>query len=269
VPSQIHPTAIVSPKAELGEDVVIGPYCVIEDDVVIGDNTRLDPYVFVMSNTTLGRNNHVYSHTCLGGDPQHLVYKGQDCRVVIGDDNTIREFVTIHRGTEDHGRTTSVGNNCMLMAYCHIAHDCTIGNGVILANTVSLAGHVTVGDMATVGGITGVHQFVRLGEYSFLGAISGLGQDLPPFMLAAGSRATMHGLNTVGLKRHGFSREAISGLRTAYKRIFRSETPRKEALQTTQEELGHIDAVRTLLDFLSSSERGVVSAKVKTSHADE
>lgn len=256
----IHPTAIIHPKAELADDVLVGPFCHVEQDVRIGPGSQLDAYVQVLRHTTLGASCRVHSFASVGGEPQDLKFRGEESQCLIGDGTVIREYVTVHRGTEGGGGVTKVGDKCLLMAYVHVAHDCILGNGVIISNGSMLAGHVIMDDFSAVGGMTGVHQFVHIGENAFVGAKSGVAQDLPPYLLASGSRARLHGLNLIGLRRQGFSQELLAGLRTAYKRIWRSETPRKEALAEVDAEFGHLPQVKRLVDFVRSSERGVLAA---------
>lgn len=259
MPTQIHPTAIVHETAQLGEDVFVGPYCLVDEHTVIGDRTRLDAFVHIMPFTRMGADNRVHSHACIGGEPQDLKFHGEKSAVVMGDGNTVREYVTIHRGTEGGGFETRIGNNCLLMAYVHIAHDNILGDGVIMSNAATLAGHVTVGDHVVIGGMSAVHQFGRIGDHAFLGGMTGLTQDLPPFMLAAGSRADLHGPNLIGLRRRNFASDDIRALRNAYRTIWRSGMPRQEALEAVDRESGDRAVIRQLLDFIRSSERGVVT----------
>ncbi len=266
---RIHPTAIVHPGAELGNDVEAGPFCVIQDRVVVGDRTRVEAFAQVHSYTRIGSDCRIFSYASVGGEPQDLKFSGEESWLSIGNRTTIRENCTINRGTAGGGGETRIGDNCLLMAYVHVAHDCRVGNGVILSNAAMLAGHVVIEDCAVIGGMSGVHQFVRVGEYAFVGAMSGLPQDLPPYMLAAGSRARMHGPNLIGLRRYAFSPEFIPALRTVYKRIFRSDTPRKEALDSVEAEFGHFPQMRTLVEFIRSSERGILSPSGKTGEVDD
>ncbi len=251
---------MVHPGARLGTGVVIGPHCIIEDNVTIGEGTVIEAFAQVKSFTRMGANNHVHSYAIIGGIPQHLGFKGEETWVEIGDANIIREFVTVHRGTVQGFGKTALGSRCMLMAYVHVAHDCLLGDGVIMANAASLAGHVTIGDNAVVSGMSGVHQFVRIGEFAFLGAMGGFGQDIPPYTIATGVRAKLHGLNKIGLRRKGFDRDTISALKQAYKKIFRSEMIRDEALAKVEEEYGQYAPVMRLVEFIRSSKRGVTPA---------
>lgn len=266
MPVSIHPTAVVDPAARLGTDVTVGPLCVIEAETAIGDGCTLDAYVHVKAHTSVGARVSIASHACLGGTPQHLSFRGEPTTVQIGDDCIIREYVTVHRGTAQGLGHSRVGDRCMLMAYVHVAHDCELGNDVIMANASSLAGHVEIGNNAIVSGMSGVHQFVRIGEFAFLGAMGGFGQDVPPYTLATGVRAQLHGINTVGLKRNGFSKEAITALKKAYKLIFRKaggikngggELTREQAIIRVKEELAGCDEVARLVAFVESSSRGV------------
>lgn len=253
----IHPSAIVDPKAELGENVEVGPFCLVEAGAVIGHGCVLDAYAHVMSSVRMGAGNHVHSHACLGGVPQHLGYKGEDTLLVIGDNNVIREYMTMHRGTAQGRGETRIGSGGLFMAYSHIAHDCRIGDEVILANTVNLAGHVDIGNFVVVSGMAAVEQFLRIGDYAFLGGASGYNLDIPPYMLAHGVRGKLFGPNVIGLKRRGFSKETIQALRKAYKTIFRMKLSKEEALARVEAELGDVPEVVELLDFIRSSERGV------------
>jgi len=257
---EIHPTAVVHPGAEIGEGSVVGPYCIIEDRVVLGKNTRMDAFSQVKSYTRMGEGNRVYSYALIGEEPQDLKFHGEDSWVEIGDNNRIREFVTIHRGTEGGAAVTRVGSGCLLMAYVHLAHDCILGNGVIMSNAASLAGHVDVGDNAIIGGMTGIHQFVRIGKNAFIGGMTGVGLDVPPFCLASGDRARLHGLNLVGLTRRGMPKEKISALKSAYKTIFRSNLDREQALAEVEQTLGQYQEVAEFLDFIRTSERGITPA---------
>jgi UDP-N-acetylglucosamine acyltransferase len=257
--TSIHPAAIVHPEAVLGTDVIIGPFAVIEENTVIGDGSRIDAGAQIKRFTHLGVLNHVHSMACVGGEPQDLKFQGEESRLEIGDNNKIREFSTIHRGTEGGGGVTRVGSGNLMMAYSHIAHDCVIGDHNVLANAATLAGHVTVGNEVVVGGLSAVHQFVNIGDYSFIGGKTGVAQDVPPFMLAVGERATLRGLNLIGLRRHGFSSEEIHALKSAYKLIWRSNQERNEVMQQVETELGHFPHVMQLLEFIRGSKRGTIT----------
>lgn len=258
--TEIHHTATVHPDTQIGRNVEIGPGCIVESDVYIGDYTRLDPYSQVKRFTRLGGECHVHSYAVVGGEPQDLKFQGEESWLEVGDKTTIREFVTIHRGTEGGGGTTRIGAGCLLMSYVHIAHDCLLGNGVILSNAVNLAGHIEIRDRAVVGGMTGVHQFTRIGEYAFVGAMSGVAQDIPPYTLATGNRAKLRGLNLIGLRRAGFDQEALSSLKKTYMLLFRSGKERRDALNQAEEAYGSCEEVMRMLGFIRESERGVASA---------
>jgi UDP-N-acetylglucosamine acyltransferase len=257
--TSIHPSAIVHPGAYLGTGVTVGPYAIIEDQVHIGDGTVIDAGAQIKRFTTLGAKNHVHSMACVGGEPQDLKFGGEESTLVIGDRNRIREFSTIHRGTEGGGGVTRVGSDNLMMAYSHIAHDCVVGDNNVLANAATLAGHVTVGNEVVVGGLSAVHQFVNIGDFAFIGGKTGVAQDVPPFMLAVGERATLRGLNLIGLRRHGFSSEEISALKSAYKLIWRSNQERNEVMQQVETELGSFQQVMKLIDFIRSSKRGTIT----------
>ncbi|MBU4524039.1 MAG: acyl-ACP--UDP-N-acetylglucosamine O-acyltransferase [Desulfomicrobium sp.] len=257
--TSIHPAAIVHSGAYLGTGVTVGPYAIIEEQVHIGDGTVIDAGAQIKRYTTLGAKNHVHSMACVGGEPQDLKFGGEESTLVIGDRNRIREFSTIHRGTEGGGGVTRVGSDNLMMAYSHIAHDCVVGDSNVLANAATLAGHVTVGNEVVVGGLSAVHQFVNIGDFAFIGGKTGVAQDVPPFMLAVGERATLRGLNLIGLRRHGLSSEEISALKSAYKLIWRSNQERNEVMQQVETELGNFPQVMKLLEFIRSSKRGTIT----------
>ncbi len=253
----IHPTAIIHPGARIGDGVEIGPYSVINDRVSIGDGTHIGPHVVVQGPTTIGSRNTIFQFCSIGAIPQDLKFNMEETELIIGDNNTFREFVTINRGTAGGGAKTVIGSHCLLMAYTHIAHDCLVGNGVIMANNATLAGHIRIDDHAIVGGISGIHQFVHIGSYAMIGGLSGVSKDVPPFTLAVGQRATLHGLNLTGLKRHGFPAASISKLKAAYKLLFRSSLPTEDAVRNIDTDGLGCTEVRTLVDFILHSERGV------------
>jgi len=253
----IHKTAIISSKAEIESDVYIGPYCIIGDNVKIGKGTKLISNVHIEGNTEIGENCQIYPFTTIGFPPQDLKYKGEPTGVKIGSNNIIREYVTIHRASVSGDGWTTVGDNNFIMAYVHIAHDCKIGNSVILANLATLAGHVTVEDYVFIGGMVAIHQFTRIGAYAMVGGFSGVGQDIPPFTMASGARAKLYGLNTVGLKRRGFSEETINTLKKAYKILFRDKLSLKEAIEKINQELPDIPEIRHLIEFIEANKRGI------------
>jgi UDP-N-acetylglucosamine acyltransferase len=255
--SQIHKTAIVSSKAEIDEDVVIGPYCIIGDNVRIGKGTRLINHVQIEGITEIGENCTIFPFTSIGFPPQDIKYKGQPTGVKIGSNNTIREYVTIHRASVSGDGWTVIGDNNFIMAYVHIAHDCKIGNSVIMANLATLAGHVQVEDFAFIGGLVAVHQFTRIGSHAMIGGFSGVGQDVPPFTMASGPRAKLYGLNSVGLKRRGFSDETINILKKAYKILFRDKLQLKEAIEKVKKELPQIPEIIHLIEFIEANKRGI------------
>lgn len=253
----IHKTAIIDAKAELDAGVEIGPYCIIGPQVKIAKNTRLAPHVVIDGWTKIGEGCRIFQFASLGAIPQDLKYKGEESWVILGNNNTIREFVTIHRGTAQSGGKTIMGDNNLLMAYSHVAHDCKIGNQVILANAATLAGHIEIEDYAIVGGLVGIHQFLKLGRHCIIGGGSGVNQDIPPYMMANGQRAKLYGVNNIGLKRHNFSPEAVSNLKKAYHIIFRSGLTIKKALDQVQTEIKNSPEVDHLISFIKSSEKGI------------
>jgi UDP-N-acetylglucosamine acyltransferase len=255
--AQIHPTAIVSPAAELGDDVEIGPFAIIGPQVTLGPRSRIGPRATLEQNVRLGADCTVGTGSILGGPPQDLKYAGEETWVEIGDGTIVREYATINRGTTQ-SRRTSLGKNCLIMTYVHIAHDCHLGDRVILANGVQLAGHVTIDNCATISGLTPVHQFVKIGAYAFVGGMSRVTKDVPPYTKAVGSPMKLYGLNAVGLQRHGFSPEAISELKKAYRLFFRSGLNISQALDRAKAELAQLPEVVTFLHFIEESGRGVL-----------
>ena len=253
----IHPTAIVSSKAELDDDVTVGPYSVIGDDVFIGKGTSVGSHVVIDPYVTIGSDCQIFQYAAIGAPPQSVKFKGEKSYVKIGRNNIIREFVTIHRGTGFGGGITEIDDECFLMAYTHIAHDCKVGRRVVMANNATLAGHIEIGEFATIGGLSAVHQFAKIGEYAFIGGKTGVPKDIPPYVIAAGERASLRGLNTVGLKRQGFSRQTLTELKKAYRIIFRIGLTLNEAIERVQAEVEQIPEVVRFLEFIKSSERGI------------
>lgn len=253
---EIHSTAIIEEGAILEDGVKVGPFCIVGKDVIIKKNTVLQSHVVVEGITEIGENNTVYSFVSIGKASQDLKYKGEPTKTIIGNNNTIREFVTIHRGTDDRWET-KIGNNNLLMAYVHVAHDVIIGDSCILANGVTLAGHVTVDSYAIVGGLTPVHQFCRIGSYAMIGGGSAINQDICPFVMAEGNKAEIRGLNNIGLRRKGFGDEDLSNLKKAYRILFRSGLPLKEALKELEVSYPEDKNILYLVDFIKSSNRGI------------
>jgi UDP-N-acetylglucosamine acyltransferase len=261
----IHPTAIVDSKAEIAEGVEIGPYAVIGPMVNIGARTQIGAHTVVEGCTTIGVENKIGHFASVGGAPQDMKYRGEPTQLVIGDRNMIREFTTLHTGTIQDQGITKIGNDNWIMAYVHIAHDCVVGNHTIFSNNAQIAGHVRVDDWAILGGMSGVHQFVRIGEHSMIGGASKLVQDLPPYVIASGAVAEPHGLNAEGLKRRGFSPEAIAALRQAYKLLYKQNLSFEEAKKAIADladekqatEAQTAEKLRIFHDFIAASERGI------------
>ncbi|MDZ7292372.1 MAG: acyl-ACP--UDP-N-acetylglucosamine O-acyltransferase [candidate division KSB1 bacterium] len=253
----IHPTAVVDPRAEIAAGVSIGPYSIVEANVQIGKNCRIGPYVHLAAGTRLGAGCRVFTGAALGNIPQDLKFGGEETTLEIGERTIIREFATLHRGTKDHWKTT-IGSDCLLMAYSHVAHDCIIGNHCILANAVNLAGHVVVEDWASLGGMVPVHQFVHIGQHCFIGGGSLVRKDVPPYIRAAGEPLTFAGLNSVGLSRRGFSAEAMLALKRAYKLLYKSKLNVSQAIQRIREECELTPEVQNVLAFIEKSERGII-----------
>lgn len=254
----IHPTAIVNDLAEIAPGVEIGPYSVIGAGVRIGAGTVIGPHVTAEGPMRIGENCRIFQFCSLGAPPQDLKYLGESSEVIIGNGNTLREYVTVNRGTKGGGMKTVLGDNNLIMAYSHVAHDCIIGNSVVLANCANLAGHIVIDDCAIVGGLVGVHQFVRIGTHAMIGGLSGVQRDVPPYTMAAGQRATLHGLNATGLKRRGFSATTISELKAAYKIFFRSGLTVQKAVAQVRDAGLNSPEVLCLTDFITASQRGVI-----------
>ena len=253
----IDPHAIIDSSARVAPDAQIGPYVIIGPDVEIGAGTRIGPHTVIHSNTKVGCNNHIDAFVSLGGDPQHMQHKGETTYLEIGDNNTIREFCTLNRGTAQGGSLTRLGNRNFLMAYVHIAHDCMVGNEVVLANNTSLAGHVCVEDYVAFGAFCGVHQFVNIGAYSFLGRATKVGQDIPPYVLVTGSPGGPRGLNLVGLKRRGFSEQTLRTLRRAYSLVYRKGLRLQDAVDQLVPMVDTCPELKPFVDTLQRSKRGL------------
>jgi UDP-N-acetylglucosamine acyltransferase len=254
----IHSTAIIHPDAKIAEGVEIGPYCTVGAFVKIGKGTKLISHVSVDGWTTIGERNLFYPFSVIGAAPQDLKYKGEKTEVIIGDENTIRECVTINLGTVQGGGLTKIGSHNLLMAYVHLGHDCIVGNHCILANSVGLAGHAIVDDYATIGGQSGVAQFVRVGAYTYLGGQSGIEKDIPPYCIALGGRPiTVKGANIVGLRRRGFPAETISKINEAIKLWARSDVQKEQCLLEIESQYGEIPEIQNFLQFIRSSSYGV------------
>ena len=257
MPGEIHKTAIISPKAEIADNVSIGPFCLIGEGVTIKKGSKLISNVIIEGTTEIGEHCTIYPFATIGLPPQDLKYKNEKTRVKIGKRNIIREYASIHRASVSGDGVTEIGDSNFLMAYVHIAHDCKIGSSIAMANAATLAGHVVVEDFAFIGGIVAVHQFTRIGAYSMVGGFSGIGQDIPPFTMASGARAKLYGLNVIGLKRHGFSDEAINNLKKAYKVLFREKRTLKDALKKIKAELSGTKEIERLVEFLEKNKRGI------------
>ena len=253
----VHPTAIVSPKARLGQGVSIGPYAIVGDDVEIGDGTTVASHVVINGPTVIGRANRIYQFASIGDDPQDKKYAGETTRLVIGDRNTIREFCTISRGTVQDLSETRVGNDNWIMAYVHIAHDCMVGDNCILANNATLAGHVVLGDWVILGGFSGIHQFCQVGAHAFLGMYSAISRDVPAYTMMSGNPAEPRGINSEGLKRRGFTPAQIRNIKNAYRIVFRQGKKFGEAIGEIEALVPTQPELSVLLESLRSSERGV------------
>ncbi|TYT73701.1 acyl-ACP--UDP-N-acetylglucosamine O-acyltransferase [Desulfobotulus mexicanus] len=253
----IHPTAIVDAGAEIGDEVEIGPFAIVKEHVCIGARTRIGAYSMVDNYTEIGPDCVIFPYAAVGGDPQDLKFRGEKSWLKVGRKTVVREFATLHRGTGLGGGLTSVGEENLLMAYCHVAHDCHTGKGVILSNNATLAGHVTLGDHVIVGGLAAVHQFVKVGDHAYIGGKSAVVKDIPPFVIASGDRATLHGLNKVGLRRREFPEETLKHLKQAYRIIFRYGLTLKEAIERVRASVEMIPEVCEFIDFIKNSDRGI------------
>lgn len=253
----IHETAIIAQGAEIDSNVSIGPYAVIGEHVKIGAGTTIGPHTVIEGRTEIGRDNQIFQFASVGAIPQDLKFHGEESSLTIGDRNKIREFVTIHLGTEDGGGKTTVGSDNLFMAYSHVAHDCVVGNHVILANAATLAGHVEVDDFAILGGLSAVHQFCRVGCHVMASGGSMITQDVVPYTIVQGDRAKTVGLNLIGLKRRGFSPEVLKTIKQAYRLVFRSGSPLEDAVAKIENELDGSPELSVFVEFIKSSERGL------------
>ena len=260
--SLIHTSAVVEDGAILGENVSVGPFAYIGPNVTIGDNTTVAAHAVIEGHTTIGKNNRIFSHTAVGTIPQDLKFSGEYVELIIGDNNTIREFTLLNPGTKGGGSVTKIGNGNLLMGYVHLGHDVIIGDNCILANGATLAGHVELGDHVVIGGLTPVHQFVHIGDYAMIGGASALSQDIPPFCLAEGNRANLRGLNLTGLRR-AMAREDINALKAAYRELFEEGKPLQEVAQKLLESTNS-DRVKQLCEFIKTSKRGIPFTRIKT-----
>ena len=254
----IHETSVVAPEAEIGEDCFIGPFSTVGSEVKLASGVRMDSHVVVDGRTTIGEETHVFPFASIGLAPQDLKYAGEPTATEIGKRNHIREFVTIHRGTDGGGGLTKIGDDNLLMAQAHVAHDCQIGNNVIMANAATLAGHVEIADRANVGAYSGVHQFCRIGLEAFVGGYSVVVKDAPPFAIIQGNHAKCYGLNKVGLKRRGYSKETIEKLHHAYHLLLTAKLNTSQAIERIKSEISDCAEVDILVEFIQSSKRGVV-----------
>ncbi len=254
--SLIHPTALIDPSAQLAEDVEVGPYSIIGADVVIGEGTKIGPHVVIQGPTKLGKRNQIFQFASVGEACQDKKYKGEPTRLEMGDDNVIREGVTLHRGTVQDSQLTQVGSRNLFMAYSHVAHDCIVGNDCILANQATLAGHVTLGDFVILGGLSAVHQFSRIGSHAMCGGGSIILKDVPAYTMISGHPAESHGINYEGLKRRGFSKEAMQALRNAYKTVFRKGLNLQDAIAELEAQEA-LPELQVFIDSIKNSQRGI------------
>lgn len=261
---QIHPTAIVTPGAMLAEDVVIGPYCIVGGNVTLGPRVTLRAHAVVDGHTTIAEGTRLFPFASIGLEPQDLKYRGERSELVIGRNNTIREYVTMNPGTEGGGMVTRVGDGCLFMVGAHVAHDCRIGDHVVMANNATLAGHVIVEDYAVLGGLCAVHQYVRIGKHAMIGGMSGVERDVIPYGQVMGDRARLCGLNIIGMQRRGFSREDIQGLRNAYQFLFSADGTLSDRVNETAERFSGIAPVDDIIEFIrADSSRAICQPKAE------
>ncbi|MFL5320368.1 MAG: acyl-ACP--UDP-N-acetylglucosamine O-acyltransferase [Myxococcaceae bacterium] len=253
----VHPTAVIHPEAKLHASVEVGPFAVIGPKVKIGAGSKVGPHAVIEGDTTIGERNRIFQFASVGAVPQDLKYAGEDTKLVIGDENMIREFATLHIGTAGGGGVTKIGNKNLFMANSHVAHDVQIGNGCILANSVAVAGHCEVADFVIFGGLSAVHQFTRIGRHAFIAGGAMVAMDVPPYCTAQGDRAELAGLNTVGLQRHGYTEDQIRRIKDAYKILFRSKMGLNEAVSHLRAEHGGHKEIDELLGFIEASKRGI------------
>jgi UDP-N-acetylglucosamine acyltransferase len=256
--SGIDPRAIVSPKAQLAPDVTVGAYTVIGDGVTIGAGTWIGPHAVVNGPTTIGQGNRIFQFASIGDAPQDLKYKGEPTTLVIGDRNVFREFTTMNRGTVGGGGVTTIGSDCLFMAYTHVAHDCHVGSRVVMANYATLGGHAVLGDWVIMGGYSGVHQFAKVGAHAFLGNNAAVTRDVPPYIMAVGSPAEPHSINSEGLKRRGFTPEQIRNLKNAYRVLYRSDLKLADAVVELAKRAETQPEIKPLVDFIGDSTRSLV-----------
>lgn len=253
----VHPTAVVSPGARVGDGVTVGPYAVVGPDVTLGEGVSVGSHAVVEGETRVGPGTRIFPHAVLGTVPQDVKFAGERSRLVIGAGCTFREFVTVNRGTAARGETT-VGSGVLAMAYSHIAHDCDVGDNCILSNAATLAGHVRLGECVVIGGLAAVHQFCRVGDHAFIGGLCGISKDVMPYVRVGFDPTRVVGLNTVGLARRGFSEETRGHLKTAYSIVYRRNLNTSQAVEALEAELGHVPEARKIIDFIKSSERGLL-----------
>lgn len=265
---QIHPTAIVSSKAQLADSVHVAPYAIIEDDVVIGEGCYIGPHTLIANGARIGKNCKIHKGAVVSTAPQDLTYNNEPTTFEIGDNTTIREFCTLNRGTKKQHLKSVVGSNCLLMAYVHIAHDCIIGNNVIIANSVQMAGHVTIDDYAFIGGLVAIHQFVNIGAHSIIGGHFRIPKDIPPYIMAGGWPVSFERLNIIGLRRRGFTKETIDTINEAYRILYLSNLNVSQGVEKIKATMNITPEVQNILDFIARSKRGIITTRRHSGDAE-
>lgn len=266
--TNIHPTAIVSPLAQLADGVTVQPYAVIEGNVVIGEGTVIGPQVLIADGARIGKNCRIHKGAVISTAPQDLSYNNEPTTFEMGDNTTVREFCTLNRGTKKQHFKSAVGSNCLLMAYTHVAHDCIIGNNVIIANSVQMAGHVTIDDYAVIGGLVAIHQFVNIGPYTMVGGHFRVPKDIPPYVMAGGWPVSFERLNVIGLRRRGFTPESIDAINNAYRILYLSKLNVSQGIERIKESMTVIPEVQRIIDFVAKSKRGIITARRHSGDAE-
>ncbi len=259
--NKIHSAAIINKGAKIGDNVSIGPFSIVGSEVIIDDGVNIGPNVVIEGRTTIHKNARIFQFASIGACPQDLKYAGEDTSTEIGENTVIREFVTIHKGTAQGTGITKIGKNCLVMAYCHVAHDCLLGNNVIMANGATMGGHVEIGNYVVIGGLSAIHQFCHIGDYAFIGGMSGINKDIPPFVKYWGIKGKIYGLNLVGLKRNGFTREQLDNIKDVYRKVFKGDEPLTQVTKRLLDGENLSLEAGMFLNFIANAKRGVPTCR--------